>query len=446
MKRTWEFIKAIYLNNLLFALIGVIIALYILGFFIPFVYEIATPALMGVVILTVADAFLVFTRGEVNARRETMDKLSNGDYNPVRILLRSSYPFPVSVDVIDELPVQLQARDIRFTMKLLPGKRKLLEYKVRPTKRGAYGFGAVNVFVSSPLKLISKRFRFSEHATVPVYPSFMQMRKYELMAISNRLTEVGIKKIRKIGQNTEFDQIKEYVSGDDYRVINWKATARKGKLMVNQFQDERSQQVYNVIDMGRLMKMPFDELSLLDYAINSSLVISNIAMYKQDKAGIITFSHKVQGILPASRRSNQLSRILEMLYNQKTGYLEADFERLLIETKKKITTRSLMLLYTNFESLSGMRRQLAYLRALSKDHLLVVIFFENTEMKQLIEEPAKKVRTVYAKTIAEKFVYEKRQIVMELKKYGIHTILTTPENLTVNSINKYLELKSRGLI
>src|SRR5690606_40532545 len=123
-------------------------------------------------------------------------------------------------------------------------------------------------------------FRVSQNKTVPVYPSFRQMRKYELPAISNRLTEFGIKKIRRIGQNREFEQIKEYVVGDDYRTINWKATARRGTLMVNTYQDERAQQVYAVIDKGRTMKMPFEGMTLLDYDINASLVISNIAIRK----------------------------------------------------------------------------------------------------------------------------------------------------------------------
>ncbi len=198
--------------------------------------------------------------------------------------------------------------------------------------------------------------------------------------------------------------------------------------------------------MGRIMRMPFEGLSLLDYAINSSLVISNIAMLKQDKAGIVTFSHKVQSVLPADRRNAQLQKILELLYNQKTGYLESDFENLYVNVKTKINQRSLLLLYTNFESLSGLQRQLKYLRRMAKDHLLVVIFFENTELRSFLDRPAVTTEEVYNKAIGEKFSYEKKLIVKELEKYGIHSILTTPQKLSINTINKYLELKSRGLI
>ncbi len=347
---------------------------------------------------------------------------------------------------MDEVPHQFQIRDFSFTLSLSPGENKSILYKLRPVRRGEYDFGVLHFYVSSPIGLVSRRFSFPENKMVPVYPSYLQMRKYELFAISNRLTEIGIKKIRKIGHNREFDQIKEYVSGDDLRTVNWKATARKGLLMVNSYQDEKSQQLYSVIDKGRAMKMPFEGMSLLDYAINASLVISNIAIKKDDKAGLITFSNRIGSILKAEKKSMQMQMIMESLYNQDMRFQESDFGRLYRNIKTNLRQRSLVMLYTNFESLVAMNRQLQYLRKIAKDHLLVVIFFENTELTSLSTAEAKSTEAIYIKTIAEKFTFEKRMIVKELRKYGIHTILTSPQNLTVASLNKYLELKSRGLI
>ncbi len=442
-----NFFRSIYISELLYYVIAAEVVFLIVGFFLPSVYQLGHYLLIGIVGLLLVDILILFVNSNgIFARRDTLDKLSNGDDNPVQISIENRYLFAVRLGVIDELPFQFQVRDKEFKTSIEPGSRTIIEYDVHPVARGEYHFGAVNIYVKSPIGFIQKRYRFSQDTMVPVYPSFMQMRKYELLAISNRLTDAGIKKIRKRGNNAEFDQIKEYVAGDDYRTVNWKATARKNKLMINQYQDEKSQQVYSLIDMGRIMRMPFEGLSLLDYAINSSLVISNIAMLKQDKAGIVTFSHRVQSLLPADRRNSQLHKIMETLYNQKTGYLESDFENLYINVKNKINQRSLFLLYTNFESLSGLQRQLKYLRRLAKDHLLVVIFFENTELRAFIDKPAANTEDVYNKAIAEKFSYEKKLIVKELEKYGIHSILTAPQNLSVNTINKYLELKARGLI
>jgi uncharacterized protein (DUF58 family) len=266
------------------------------------------------------------------------------------------------------------------------------------------------------------------------------------MAISNRLTEAGIKKIRRIGHNLEFELVREYVAGDDVRTINWKATARKVQLMVNQYQDERSQNVYSLIDKSRVMEMPFQGMTLLDYAINASLVMSNIALRKSDKAGLLTFQDKVNTFLPASRSNRQLATILEVLYNQKTSFREADFSAVYSQVRSKINQRSLLLLFTNFESTYGMERQLPFLRSLARYHLLVVIFFENTELNTLISQPARSTREIYHKSIAEKFALDKKLIVKTLTQNGIHTILTSPEKLTVNTLNKYLEFKARGYI
>jgi uncharacterized protein (DUF58 family) len=272
------------------------------------------------------------------------------------------------------------------------------------------------------------------------------MRRYQLMAISNRLSEIGVKKIRRVGHSMEFEQIRDYVPGDDIRTINWKATARRDQMMVNSFTEEKSQQVYCVIDKGRVMKMPFDGLSLLDHSINASVVLSNVALLKQDKAGVITFSEEIGDFLPASGKVAQMNSILDLLHRQKTRYLESDFEKLYAHMKRRITQRSLIMLFTNFESLNALQRQLPYLRRIARNHLLMVVFFENSLLSEQIQIPAGSLEDVYRRTIAAKFAFEKKQIVRELQQHGILTLLTAPEQLTVNAVNRYLELKSRQAI
>jgi uncharacterized protein (DUF58 family) len=232
------------------------------------------------------------------------------------------------------------------------------------------------------------------------------------LPISHRLTDSGIKKIRRIGHNQEFELIKDYVSGDDFRTVNWKATARRSKLMVNQYQDERSQQVYSLIDKGRVMQMPFAGMSLLDYAINAALVISNIAIKKSDKAGLITFQDRIGNILPAGRINKQMATIQEVLFNQKTAFLESDYSVLYSTIRRNaFTTQLCFYFFTNFESIHSLHRQLPYLLKLNNMHLLVVIFFENTELQKVTEYPANTVKEIYYKAIAERFSYEKKLIV-----------------------------------
>jgi uncharacterized protein (DUF58 family) len=447
-----------FLTPRFFYLFTALIVGLVVSFFLPWLLG-PLEVLLGVaVLLTALDALLLYapTAGgasPVFGRRVLGEKLANGSDNDVLLYLESRYRFGIQVEVIDEIPHQFQRRGVLFEATIQPGQTQVIKYQLRPTKRGEYEFGATNVYAASPLRLVRRRFRFGrEGQVVPVYPSFLQMRQYELLAIHNRLTEVGIKRIRRVGQSMEFEQIRPYAAGDDPRTINWKASARRATggpadtLVVNHFQDERAQQVYCLIDKGRVMRMPFEGLSLLDYAINATLVMSNIALLKHDKAGLITFSNKPGAVVPAERRPGHLRALLEVLYRQKTQYLETDYELLYATVRARIKQRSLLILFTNFETLQGMERQLPYLRALSKAHLLLVVFFENTELRTFLDAPAANTADVYNQTIAEKFQQEKRQIVLELQRYGIHALLTPPQALTANTINKYLEFKARGMI
>ena len=442
-----QFLKSLYIHNTFFWYIAILAGCFILSFWIPLLYPITwilTWVLLG---LFLFDIYLLYSysRGVV-AERNLPQKLSNSDLNPISIIYRSYYPFKTYISLIDELPQQFQKRDFEHRTNLLKDQKKEFEYLVRPVERGEYVFGNLNVYASTPLKIIKRRFVFQKDQKVPVYPSIIQMQQYDFLAISNKLTLFGLKKIRRIGHTQEFEQIKEYVAGDDIRTVNWKATAKQNQLMVNQYQDEKSQPIYSIIDTGRVMKMPFNGLKLLDYAINSTLAFSNVALKRNDKTGLVAFSKNIETFVPAVQKITHLNTILEQLYNINTAFTDSDFGLLYARVKRKITHRSLLLLYTNFEHISALKRQLPFLLAMAKKHVLVVIFFENTELEALISSDAEDLQTIYHKTIAEKFSLEKRLMQKELQQHGIQTILTKPEQLTINTINKYLEIKARGLL
>lgn len=442
-----QFIKSLYIHNTFFWYIAVLAGCFMLSFWVPVLYPMAWVLTMVLSGLFLFDMYLLYARSKgVVAERRLPQKLSNSDLNAITISFRSHYPFKTHIALIDELPQQFQKRDFIHSTVLLPGHKQEFEYSVRPVERGEYVFGNLNVYASTSLKIIKRRFIFQKDQMVPVYPSIIQMQQYDFLAISNNLTQFGLKKIRRIGHAQEFEQIKEYVAGDDIRTVNWKATAKQNQLMVNQYQDEKSQPIYSIIDTGRVMKMPFNGLKLLDYAINSTLAFSNVALKRNDKTGMVAFSKNIETFVPAVQKITHLNTILEQLYNMTTAFTDSDFGLLYAQVKRKITHRSLLLLYTNFEHISALKRQMPFLMAISKKHVLVVIFFENTELESLISTDAEDLQTIYHKTIAEKFSLEKRLMQKELQRHGIQTILTKPEQLTINTINKYLEIKARGLL
>ncbi|MCU7619045.1 DUF58 domain-containing protein [Chryseobacterium sp. PBS4-4] len=439
--------KNLYINNrFFFTLIGVGI-LYVFAFFFPFLMIVGHIILLLVFLAVMVDYLLLFREKDgVLAQRILPEKLSNGDENPVKVDIKNNYSFKIITKIIDEIPFQFQKRDFLIEKQIESGKNTLFQYILEPKERGEYNFGALNIFASSPLGFVSKRFTFQKDAFLPAYPSFIHLRKYELMALQNEFLLGGIKKIRKLGHTMEFEQIKEYVPGDDVRTINWKATSKTNRLMVNQFQDEKAQRVFMLIDKGRTMKMPFKKLSLLDYSINATMALSHIILKKGDRAGMMTFSKKTENKVAADNKSGQLRKISESLYNIKTDFFESDFNRLYQDVKFSLNQRSLVLLFTNFETLDALNRQMKYLRGIAKNHLLVVVFFKNSELQTLLHKNPESMQEIYDEVIAEKFEFEKKLIIQELRKYGIYSVYTLPENLNVEVINKYLEIKARGIL
>lgn len=439
--------KNLYLKNRLFFTLFGVGNTYILAFFFPWLLWVAHGLLIIVFLVFIVDFLLLFNQKKaIQAHRILPEKLSNGDKNSIEIVIKNNYPFKVITKVMDEIPFQFQKRDFLIERSIGSNNNVLFKYTLEPKERGEYSFGNLNIFAQSPIGLVSKRFTFQKNAVLPSYPSFIHLRKYELVALKNEFLLGGIKKIRKLGNTMEFEQIKEYVPGDDVRTINWKATSKRNQLMVNQFQDERAQRVYMLIDMGRTMQMPFNGLSLLDYSINAAMALSYIILKKSDRAGMMTFSKKTENKVLAENRPGQLRKISQGLYNVQTDFFESDFSRLYQEVRFHIGQRSLLLLFSNFETLDSVNRQMKYLRGIAKSHLLVIVFFKNSELQDLITKKPENMQEVYDQIIAEKFEYEKKLIIHELRKYGIHSVYTLPDNLNIEVINKYLEIKAKGIL
>ncbi|MCC7452553.1 MAG: DUF58 domain-containing protein [Crocinitomix sp.] len=439
-------LRGLFLSYRFFIILVGIAGVFVTGFVTPLFFVVGQGLLALFLAIVFLELLLVFgKRKPISAQRKVMNPLSMGDENSVKIEIKNNYGFLISATIYDNPPYQLQLRDMAFSETLHSNEAKSFSYTILPTERGAYLFSDVFVFVSTLTHLIQRKVVVEQSESVSCYPSILQMKKYELKVFA-KTASTGIKKIRRLGHNNEFEQIKNYIQGDDVRTVNWKATSRRNELMVNQYQDERSQHVYSIIDKSRSMRMPFNNLTLLDYAINSTLAFSNICLRKGDKVGLMTFSDKLGSKLAAERTGRQLQRIMDLLFKQKTRFLEGNFEMLFHGIRNHIKGRSLIMLYTNIESEYALKRILPLLKRVNQLHVLVVIFFENTEVAKAAQMNPVYVRDIYLKTFAEKYGMDKKKIALELRKNGIQTVLTTPEKLSIDTINKYLELKARGVI
>ncbi len=439
--------KQTFLNTNFFISSAFCGGLYVLAYNFESIWMVANLTLVAFVIAVVLEWWkLSKLKDDLIVNRKVAPKLSLSDGDHITYTIENKSSTNIDLELYDELPYQFQHRKPIFDRELLAGDSVNHEHFVQPYVRGAYEFGQVHAFIAiAPFKFLDRRISYDLQKECMVVPSIVQMKKYELQVFSKVAALSGIRQIRQLGENDEFEHIRPYSQGDNIKAINWKATSRKNQLMVNQYQNTRHQDVYCVIDKGRAMKMPFYGLTLLDHAINSALSLSNIILKKHDYAGLISYSDRMGTLIKASSRKGQLERISQSLYKEKTGFKESNFELLAHVTRRQISRRSIWLFYTNFETPHDLRRHLPYLKLMSKRHLMVVIIFINTKLIETSEMDCETKSDIYIKTFAEKTMLEKELIREELIRNGIQTILTEPQNLTINVINKYLEIKAKRM-
>lgn len=439
--------RNLYLHRRFFLSLGGIVFLAIIAYVVPGFYFWVMWGLCLFGVLVMVDALLLYGSGHpLEATREMAVRFSNGEDNPVLIRIFNHYPFTVRIRILDEVPVDFQKRDLVLRGDV-PGNAEWKgTYTLRPVRRGVYEFGQLRVFVRTRLSFMERRYSFEGDKQVAVYPSFISLQRYEALAMSGQEQGQGMKKIRVADITTSFDQIKPYVQGDDPRLINWKATAKSHRLMLNTYTEECSQPIYCVIDKGRTMQAPFMGMTTLDYAINAALALSHIILKKGDRPGLLTFSGKAGTLIKADNKYLQLNRIAEALYNQQTHFLESDFDQLCATVSRHLHTRSLLIVFTNFDTVSGMKRRLPALKRLAAKHVLLLILFENTEINKVITQPAQHIRDIYFKAVSGSLIMEKRLMVRELEKLGIYAMLTEPPDLTAKAIKAYLTLKGKGMV
>jgi uncharacterized protein (DUF58 family) len=401
---------------------------------------------VALVFALVVDTVRLWRGGiSVRAWREHDDLLSNGDWNRIEVIVEVIGPAGVRYTILDDLPVQLQIRDLTFPWSDAGPLPSRFSYVIRPVSRGTYRWGAINVFVRTRLGLVQRRMVRDADHTAEVYPSIIEMRRAELAAFSSHGRN-GVHRQRQLGHTMEFEKVSAYASGDDVRTINWKATARRGTLMVNQYQEERSQDIYAVLDLGRSVRFAHDGMTMLDHAVNASLAFANVALQKHDRVGLITYDAHNASCLPAASGMRHLSAIMRHLYDVSTDFEQSDDERLVDFVRRRIPNRSLLMLFTNIESVDAAQRRIPAFRLLARSHLLVVNFFDNADIRTLVAEPPSTTEAIYRQTIARGMLMEKNEIRSDLRRAGITSVLSAPNLLSVSAINAYLDLKARGAL
>lgn len=442
------FLKSIYFTPRAFFIAGFAAVLFCFSLLSDVTLTIGLLLLVLLAIGLLGETILLYSKAQpLTLERQVPKVLSNGDENEITLQYRNNTSQILHLTIYEDLPDQLQLFTWKKELKISPRATSNFIYNITPTERGEYVW--YNNFVllkANLLKLVARKIVFDQHNVVPCFPSFQQFKKLKISALVSNHSQMDGTHVRKLGQSMEFEQIKNYTVGDDIRHLNWKASAKQGKLMLNQFQDEKSQEIYCVIDMGRSMLQPFDQKTLLDYAVNASLGLTRAVIEMKDKAGLLNFYNDHCSLLKPKSGNLQFRKVNEVLYNINGVELDSSYELLYKFSRNQLKQRSLMVLFANFDNAEAVKRNLPYMKAMAKYHLLLLVIFKNTELQKYVNEPAKNTEEIYSKTIAQSMLNEQEILARELNTYGIITVICEPHNLSISVINKYLQIKRRLMI
>lgn len=410
---------------------------------------IAAVWLIGLLALLLADWRMTPAADVWDVTRTHEDRLSLAAPNQidVDVRLRRS-PRALRVWLRDEPPVTfgIDADERILEKSVPPSETTNFRYDVRPPRRGDYQFGDLHLRWQSVLGLITRQTRVKASESVKVYPNLVDVKKYDLLLRKNRLWELGLRNTKIFGSGTEFERLRDYQTDDEYRRINWKATARRGKPISVEYETERSQNIMAMLDIGRMMRSPVGEIAKIDYAINAVLLLAYVAAQKGDKLGLLTFADQVEGWLAPRGGKGQFHRMLEVLYAVESQTVEPNYNAAFGYLAARQSKRSLVLVFTDLTGSVSMDTLVAQLGRLRKRHLVLLVTLRDPTVQHMAEQDVSNSESLYQRTVAEQLLDERRLTLEKLQRRGVHTLDVAADELSIAVINRYLELKSKTLI
>jgi uncharacterized protein (DUF58 family) len=386
-------------------------------------------------------------RSDFKVVRELEDRFAMGADNLVTIKIANHSRRAVTFIVKDEYPAQMELLDPREAQLTIPaGRTRIWRYRLLPTARGNYGFGDTAVRFRTRLGLLWHQLIYPTARDVKVYPDIREAKKNELYAHRNRRPEAGLRRMRLRGQGREFESLREFVTGDEIRHISWAATARRGKLITRQYMIERSQNVVVMLDTGRLMTARIGRLSKLDHAINATLSIAYVAASGGDNVGLVVFSRRVLGYLPPRRGHDQINRVMEALYNVEPQMIEPSYKRAFNFFDANCHRRALVVILTDLVDRDASAELLAHTSKLVPRHLPLIVTIGDTDLREMVRAAPAKASDVYRQSVAEEILHQREEALSRIRRAGGLALDVPAGHLSLELVNKYLEVKERGLL
>jgi uncharacterized protein (DUF58 family) len=377
------------------------------------------------------------------------ERLSLAAYNRIEVALHLRRgPKPVTVWVRDEAPptFHLAEPDRLLRTEVTPRVAQTLTYSVYPPRRGDYRFGDLHLRWESLFGLMRRQHTFPAAAPVKVYPNLTDVKKYDLLLRKNRLWELGVRNTRIFGSGTEFERLRDYLPDDEYRRINWKATARRGKPISVEYETERSQHIMVLLDLGRMMRSPVGDVAKLDYGINAVLLLAYVAAQKGDKIGLLAFADEVQIWVEPRSGKQQFHRLLEQLYRLESTAVEPNYAQAFSYFAAKQHKRTLVLLFTDLTGSITTDILIAQMGRIRRQHLPLLVTMRDPTVQRMADQPVTDTPSLYQRTVAEQLLEERQLTLDRLSQHGILTLDVPADELSIAVVNRYLELKARNQI
>jgi uncharacterized protein (DUF58 family) len=365
-------------------------------------------------------------------------------HHPVSLTVSNLSSRIQQVAIRDGVPQELEAESVEFDRALTPQSRTTVRYELKPTRRGAFEIPDVHLRVHSRLRLWNRFLTFPEVSHINVYPDMKQLGEYALLARTNRLAQIGVRRTRRIGQDNEFERLRDYTPDDNYKHIDWRSTARRNKLTVKDFQTNQSQRVIFMLDCGRMMTNEASGISLLDHALNAMLMLSYVALGRGDSVGLVTFSDQIHSFVPARSGSSQMNHLLHAVYDRFPRLVESRYEDAFLHMSARCRKRSLVVLITNVIDDVNARQIHQYLSLFAGRHLPLAVLLRDHRLFDAVEDERQS--GIFQQAAAAEILAWRHQVIRDLQHHGVLVLDTFPEAMTAPLINQYLELKARHLL
>jgi uncharacterized protein (DUF58 family) len=426
------------------AAIGGAALLFLFTPWLPPLHGLGVIANCAILAACIVDGLLLRQARRMSAERECDPTLSLGVANPVRLRARNLATLPLRFHLKDAPPAGFGVDRRLFTARLRPGESWTGSYHVTPRERGDAAFGAISLRCRTPLGLLIRQFTLPAPFTVKVYPNVRQLREYELLARQDRSRQMGLRRAKQMGVGLEFDRLREYLPDDEPRRLDWKATARRGRLMTREFDIERSQNVMLVLDLGRTMASRLEEMTKVDLAVNACVLLAHIAAEHDDRVGLYTFAALPGLFLPPDRGREQVFRLLDALYGARATTEEANYRTGFAALASRQRKRALVLIFTDLIDPDSSRRLIDTIPVLTARHRVVCVAFGDHELGDLVRARPAAGEDLYRQAVAITMLEDRRLALAELARRGVITVDASPANLGIAAVNKYLELKQAG--